>query len=73
MELEYFFILKGFHKGRLGPRSVTYCIGIPILGSRPILSIPNPGIGDALIPGFRIMKHEHVSHILYVLLCYYSV
>ena len=30
--------------------------GIPhpgIQGSRPILSIPNPGIGDALIPGFR--------------------
>jgi len=25
--------------------------GIP--GSRPIFSIPNSGIGDALIPGFR--------------------
>jgi len=31
------------------------CIGIAIPGSRipPIFSIPNPGIGDALIPGFR--------------------
>ena len=34
------------------------CIGIPIPGSRipgsrTIFSIQNPGIGDALIPGFR--------------------
>jgi len=28
-------------------------IGIPIPGSRSIFPIPNPGIGDALIPGFR--------------------
>jgi len=28
-------------------------VGIPIPGSRPIFSIPNPGIGNALIQGFR--------------------
>jgi len=28
-------------------------LGIPIPGSWPIFSIPNPGIGDALISGFR--------------------
>ena len=50
---------------RLDYKSVRECsvrphqyIGIPIpgsriLGSRTIFSIPNPGIGDALIPGFR--------------------
>jgi len=35
---------------------VTLGIPIPgsrIPGSRTIFSIPNPGIGDALIPGFR--------------------
>ena len=31
--------------------------GSRIPGSRPIFSIPNPGIGDALIPGFRDYKN----------------
>ena len=39
-------------------RNNTWQVGIPIPnpripGSRTIFSIPNPGIGDALIPGFR--------------------
>jgi len=34
-------------------------LGIPIPGSRTIFSIPNPGIGDALIPGFRDYENEH--------------
>ena len=36
-----------FHQTTASP------VGIPIPGSRTIFSIPNPGIGDALIPGFR--------------------
>jgi len=31
--------------------------GSRIPGSRPIFSIPNPGIDDALIPGFRDYKN----------------
>jgi len=31
--------------------------GSRIPGSRLIFSIPNPGIGDALIPGFRDYKN----------------
>ena len=57
--------------------------GIP--GSRPIFSIPNPGIGDALIPGFRDYKicklhadnvkfgayfyHNFVEFVAYILRC----
>ena len=32
-------------------------LGFSIPGSRPIFSIPNPGIGDALILGFRDYKN----------------
>ena len=40
-------------------------LGIPIPGSRipgsrPIFSIPNPGIGGALIPGFRDYKNLYI-------------
>ena len=36
-----------------------------IPGSRTIFSIPNPGIGDVLIPGFWIMKNEQSAQILH--------
>jgi len=57
--------------------------GIP--GSRPTFSIPNPGIGDALIPGFGDYKncklhaekvkfwcvfcHNFVEFVAYILRC----
>jgi len=59
--------------------------GSRIPGSRPIFSIPNPGIGDALIPGFRDYKkcklraekvnfgsyfcHNFVEFVAYILRC----
>jgi len=52
----YCMVFVGSGRCRAWFRSWQYCmcqLGIPIPGSRPIFSIPNPGIGDALIPGFR--------------------
>ena len=61
-------------------------LGFSIPGSRPIFSIPNPGIGDALILGFRDYKncklhadkvkfgayfcHNFVEFVAYILRCY---
>jgi len=41
------------------------CRLIPISGSRLIFSIPNPGIGDPLIPGFQDYENEQNSGILH--------
>ena len=38
-------------------RLIVSQLGFSIPGSRPIFSIPNTGIGDASIPGFRDYKN----------------